>query len=61
MDRDHNLVGSRPLEPDPQRLMQERLRMLQYPYVLGREARAVVLASLRRHCAQRGWAYLPHM
>ena len=32
--------------------------MLQGPYVLDGEARAVVLASLRGHCAQRGWNLL---
>ena len=55
VDRGHNLVGSRPLEPNPQRAMVERQRMLQYPYLLDREDRAVVIASLRGHCAHRGW------
>ena len=32
--------------------------MLQPPYVLDQEGRAVVLAALRRHCAQRGWNLL---
>jgi REP element-mobilizing transposase RayT len=32
--------------------------MLQEPYVLNQEGRAVVLATLRRHCAQRGWNLL---
>ena len=32
--------------------------MLQGPYVLDRESRAVVLASLRTHCAHRGWNLL---
>lgn len=58
VDRDHNLVGSRLLEPDPQRVMVERRRMLQNPYVLDQESRAAVLAALRRHCAHRGWNLL---
>jgi REP element-mobilizing transposase RayT len=58
VDRNHNLVGSRLLEPDPKRVMSERRRMLQDPYVLGQESRAVVLAALRRHCTHRGWDLL---
>jgi REP element-mobilizing transposase RayT len=58
VDRDHNLLGNRLLEPDPQRVMAERRRMLQEPYVLNQEGRAVVLAALRRHCAQRVWNLL---
>jgi REP element-mobilizing transposase RayT len=58
VDRAHNLVGSRLLEPNPQRVILERQRMLQDPYVLDREGRAIVLASLRRHCGYRGWNLL---
>ena len=58
VDRSHNLVGSRLLEPDQRRVTQERRSMLQDPYMLDREARAVVLASLRKHCAHRGWSLL---
>jgi REP element-mobilizing transposase RayT len=58
VDRAHNLVGSRLLEADPERLAAERRRMLQPPYVLDQEGREVVLAALRRHCAQRGWNLL---
>jgi len=54
VDRRHNLVGSRLLEPDPQRVMAERRIMLQEPYVLDQAGRAVVLATLQRHCAHRG-------
>lgn len=58
VDRHHNLVGSRLLESNPQRAMVERQRMLQNPYLLNQEERAVVLASLRGHCAHRGWTLL---
>jgi len=58
VDRHHNLVASRLLEPDAQRLMAERREMLQDPYVLDQAGRAVVLAAIQRHCAQRGWNLL---
>ncbi len=58
VDRRHNLVGSRLLEPDAQRVMAERREMLQDPYVLDEARRAVVLAAIRRHCAYRGWTLL---
>jgi hypothetical protein len=58
VDRNHNLVGSRLLEPDPKRVMAERREMLQDPYVLDPAAREVVLAAIRRHCAHRGWNLL---
>ena len=44
--------------PDPKRVIRERRSMLQDPYLLDREGRAVVLASMRRHCAHRGWNLL---
>jgi REP element-mobilizing transposase RayT len=58
VDRSHNLVGSRLLEPDSQRVIVERQRMLQDPYLLDEERRAVVLASLQQHCGHRGWNLL---
>jgi REP element-mobilizing transposase RayT len=58
VDRRHNLVGSRLLEPDAQRVSAERREMLQEPYVLSLEGRIVVLATIRRLCAQRGWNLL---
>jgi hypothetical protein len=58
VDPAHNLVGSRLLEPNPQRVILERQRMLQDPYVLDREGRATVLASLQKHCGYRGWNLL---
>ena len=58
VDRDHNLVGSRLVQPDPERMLVERGRMLQKPYVLDEHSRAAVLAALRRHCGHRGWHLL---
>ena len=58
MDRYHNLVGSRPVQPDPQRVLVERGRMLQELYLLDEQGRAAVLAALRSHCAHRGWGLL---
>ena len=59
VDRHHNLIGSRLLEPDAERVMAERREMLQDPYVLDHEARRpVVLAAIQRHCAYRGWNLL---
>jgi REP element-mobilizing transposase RayT len=56
VDRYHNLVGSRLLEPDSRRVMAERQKMLQDPYVMDQADRTEVLAALRKHCAHRGWA-----
>ena len=58
VDRHHNLVGSRLLEPDAQRVTRERRAMLQDPYLLDEAARALVLAAIQRHCAYRGWKLL---
>ena len=58
VDRHHNLVGSRVLEPDAERVMAERREMLQEPYVLDQVARPVVLAAILRHCAYRSWDLL---
>ena len=58
VDRNHNLVGSRLLEPDSQRVMAERREMLQDPYVLDQGSRRLVLVAIRRHCEHRGWNLL---
>ena len=55
VDRHHNLVGNRLLEPDVQRVMAERRAMLQSPYVLNATDRVIVLAAIQNHCAYRGW------
>ncbi len=58
VDRHHNLVGSRVLEPNAERVMAERRAMLQDPHVLDDTARPVVLAAIQSHCAYRGWSLL---
>ena len=58
VDRSHNLVGSRLLEPDARRVVIERQKMRQEPYVLDEPRRAVVLASILQHCVYRGWQLL---
>ncbi len=46
------------LEPDSTRVMAERRKMPQDPYVLDHASRAVVLAAIQNHCAHRGWNLL---
>lgn len=58
VDRHHNLVGSRVLEPDPQRVSAERQSMTQPLYRLDQGRRAAVLSALQRHCLYRGWGLL---
>jgi REP element-mobilizing transposase RayT len=58
VDRHHNLFRGRLVEPDPERVKAERESMLECPYVLDGEARTVVLAAIREHCAVRGWNLL---
>ena len=58
VDRHHNLVGSRRLEPDAEGVTAERREMRQDPDVLDEVARPVVLAAIQRHCAYRGWNLL---
>ena len=58
VDPKHNAFAGRLVEPDPQRLSAERRRMLQPPYGLDADRRAVVLAALRQHSAYRKWGLL---
>jgi REP element-mobilizing transposase RayT len=58
VDWDHNLFGSRLLDPDEKRVRGERRAMLQEPYVLDQVGRAAVLTAIQRHCAHRGWNLL---
>ena len=46
------------LEADPERLSAERLRMIQAPYLLDRDSRAVVLHALMEVCSHRSWGLL---
>src|SRR5947207_801691 len=45
VDRRHNLVGSRLLEPDAERVMWERRAMLRYPYLLDEAGAAHVRSN----------------
>jgi REP element-mobilizing transposase RayT len=58
VDRYHNLPGSRLLDPDSLRASSERKAMLQPPYRLDQDCRAVVLSAIRRHCTYRDWNLL---
>jgi REP element-mobilizing transposase RayT len=58
VDRDHNLPGSRALQADPQRASAERASMIQAPYLLDTEGRAVVLQALRDVCVHRRWTLI---
>ena len=54
VDRHHNLVGSRLLEPGGERAIAECRAMLPNPYVLDEIARTVVLAASSRSIAPTG-------
>ena len=58
VDMRHKLPGSRLLEDDPRRVLEERRTMLQAPYLLGRGSRETVLKALREVCVHRGWSLL---
>jgi REP element-mobilizing transposase RayT len=58
IDRLHNVFGSHMLESDTGRAAAERERMDQSPYALDGHRQAVVLASLREVCSERGWRLL---
>jgi REP element-mobilizing transposase RayT len=58
VDRFHNLLGSRPIEEDLQRLRREFKKMDQPPYGMDRPRRDAVLRALRERCRQRQWMLL---
>ncbi len=58
IDRKHNLLGTRVLEADQERVSAEREAMNQEPYSLDGQRRAVVLEALREVCSHRGWSLL---
>jgi REP element-mobilizing transposase RayT len=58
VDHEHNLPGSRLLNPDPIREGIERQLMQHRPYLLDRTRRALVLKSLHEVCSHRGWHLL---
>jgi REP element-mobilizing transposase RayT len=58
IDPDHNLFGSRSVEPDPARLAWVRSRMEQPPYRMDEDRRWAVLASMKDRCEDRSWHLL---
>jgi REP element-mobilizing transposase RayT len=58
IDPDHNLYGSRSVEPDTARLAWVRSRMEQSPYIMDESRRNAVLAAMRDRCADRAWQLL---
>ena len=58
VDRNHNLPGTRLVDPNWQRASAEQERMAQPPYRLDESSRTTVLAALRQHCGHRGWSLL---
>jgi REP element-mobilizing transposase RayT len=50
--------GGRPVQSDAKRSTSESERMLQPPYLLDDQRRAVVLKAIRQHCEYRGWNLL---
>lgn len=58
VDRNHNLPGSRIVEPLAGRVSAAVYAMNQPPYVLDRARSEAVLGSLRERCSERGWSLL---
>lgn len=58
VDRRHNQVGTRVLDPDTPRAAVERRNMRYSPYRLDGRRRAVVLQTLREVCRYRRWTLL---
>jgi hypothetical protein len=58
VDRDHNMLGSRLIPPDPTRVSAERHRMEQPPYEMDKNRRDAVLAAILERCSQRHWSLL---
>jgi len=58
VDTEHNLPGSRLIEPNPKRASAERHQMDQSAYGLDSIRREVVLASLLERCSERHWTLL---
>jgi REP element-mobilizing transposase RayT len=58
VDAKHNITGDTLVEPNTSRVISERNRMLQSPYLLDPHRRALVLESLRETCAHYDWTLL---
>ena len=58
VDQEHNLYGSRLVEPDAKRFSAESQRMDQPPYSMDRGRRETVLAAILKRCQDNRWALL---
>jgi REP element-mobilizing transposase RayT len=58
VDREHNLYGSRLVEPNPRRLAREQTLMDQVPYEMDEPRREAVLAATISRCRQVDWHLL---
>jgi len=58
VDRNHNVPGSRLVDPDQQRLALKREQMDQPPYNMDEKRRAEVLIAIADRCSNRGWRLL---
>jgi REP element-mobilizing transposase RayT len=55
VDREHNVVGTPFLPPDPEMETARRAAMRQDPYILDEPKRTVVLRTIREVATHRGW------
>jgi REP element-mobilizing transposase RayT len=58
VDRNHNLHGSRVLEPHHTRASLARHAMAQSEYAMDQRRRDAVLSAIRERCTDRGWSLL---
>ena len=58
VDRQHNLPGSRFLDPNPRRESAEREKLDQPPYILDSASRETVLKALQEVALHRSWNLL---
>src|SRR5689334_14183150 len=62
VDRTHRGAGTPTVDADPKRVSRERERMSQAPYLLDAIRREVVLNTVRKVSAHRGWyLYAAHV
>ena len=58
VDRDHNLPGSRLIEPDEKRALKEKNLMDQSSYVMDSNRREAVRAADVERCSDNHWSLL---
>jgi REP element-mobilizing transposase RayT len=58
VDRNHNLLGGRLVEPNERRLELKRSQMDQTPYSMDETRRQAVLAAILDRCSNREWKLL---